>query len=242
MNLYRLKRAAMAPYIAYMRHKERHQTGFIKHALELHYYRPEYYRFIGATMVDPEILYPGPLDANSVVLDVGAYDGEWAAHMVDKYGTHVVAFEIDPDTLPGLVERFRGNSKVTVYDYGLNDRDDVLALTQRGMGSTVFNEAFESPEPEPRVRVRVRDVASVLDELGFRSIDLMKINIEGGEYAVLDRLIETAWMSRIRCLMVQFHEWIDGAHVRRLRIRHALRRTHREDWNYDFVWERWTLR
>lgn len=242
MNLYRLKRAAYAPYIAYMRHKERHQTGFIKAALELHCYRPEYYRFIGANMVDPEILYPGPLDSKSLVLDVGAHNGDWAAHMIDRYDPTIVAFELDPDTLPGLVERFRHNPKVTVHDYGIHDRDATMELAQRGMGSTMFGEPVPSPEPARRTTARVRDVAAVLDELGPKSIDLVKINIEGGEYGVLERLIETAWMSRIRCLMVQFHEWIDGAHYRRFRIRHALRRTHREAWNYDFIWEKWTLR
>jgi FkbM family methyltransferase len=225
-----------------MRHKERHQTGFIKQALELQYYRPEYYRFIGANMVDPELLYPGPLGPDSVVLDVGAHNGDWAAHMVEKYDPRIVAFELDPATLPALIDRFRENPKVEVHGYGLHDRDDELRLSQRGMGSTTFEEPVPRPLGEPRVLVRVRDVASVLAELNVGVIDLMKVNIEGGEFALLDRLIETAWMCRIRCLMVQFHEWIDGAHYRRFRIRSALGRTHLEDWNYDFIWEKWTVR
>jgi FkbM family methyltransferase len=242
MNLYSVKRACLTPYIAYMRHKERHQTGFIKSALELHYYRPGLYRFIRANTADPDMLYTAPLGPGSTVYDVGAYNGHWAARLVDKYDPHIIAFEVDPATLPELTSRFRNNHKVMICDYGLHNRDAVFELAQRGMGSTLFNEPFPPETPKPRVPVRVRDIASVLNELGPKSIDLMKINIEGGEFAVLDRLIESAWMSRIRCLMVQFHEWIDGAHYRRFRIRRALRRTHDEEWNYAFVWEKWRLR
>lgn len=242
MNLYHLKRAVLSPYIRHMRRKERHQTGFIKGALELQYYRPEYYRFIGANMVDPEMLYAAPLGPESLVLDLGAHVGDWAAHMVEKYNPRVIGFEPDPESFPILAERFRGSDRVRVFDYGLHDRDAVLDLAQMGMGSSLFNEPLPSSTPAHHVKVRVRDAAAVLDELGIRYIDLLKINIEGGEFPVLDRLIETAWMSRVRCLMVQFHEWIDGAHYRRFRIRRALRRTHREDWNYAFIWEKWSLK
>jgi len=242
MNLYRVKRAVLAPYIAYMRHKERHQTGFIKGALELQYYRPLYYRFIGANMVDPEMLFTAPLGPRSLVVDLGAHEGDWAAHMYDKYQCRILGFEPDPESFPKLAARFRGHEHVAVYDYGLHDRDAGLELAQMGMGSTLFDEPLPSPTRPNVVSVRVRDIASVFDELDVKWIDLLKINIEGGEFEVLERLIETAWMSRIRCLMVQFHEWRSGAHWWRLKIRHALRRTHVENWNYVFVWEKWTLR
>jgi|tagenome__1003787_1003787.scaffolds.fasta_scaffold20831219_2 FkbM family methyltransferase len=242
MILYSVKRACLAPYIAYMRHKEREQTGFIKSALELHYYRPSLYRFITANAADPDMLYTAPLGPDSTVYDIGAYNGDWATRLVDKYDPHITAFEVDPARSPQLTSRFHNNPKVMICDYGLHNRDGVFQLAQRDMGSTLFNEPFPASTPQPRVSVRVRDIASVLSELAPQSIDLMKINIEGAEFAVLDRLIETAWMPRIRCLMVQFHEWIDGAHYRRFRIRRALRRTHDQEWNYAFVWEKWRLR
>lgn len=241
MSIYRVKRALLAPYIWYMRDKERHQKGLIKAALELQYYRPTFYRFIGANMVDPDMLHTAPLGPDSVVLDLGAYEGDWAARITEKYQSRIIAFEPNPRSLERLKSRFGTNQKVTVYDYGLHDRDATLEMTQAGMGSTLFNEPFPSSQAG-HVSVRVRDAAAVLDELGLERIDLLKINIEGGEFDVLDRLIETGWIRKVRCLMVQFHEWHEGAHFRRWKIRHRLRRTHREDWNYAFVWEKWSLR
>jgi aryl-alcohol dehydrogenase-like predicted oxidoreductase len=87
-----------------------------------------------------------------------------------------------------------------------------------------------------------RDVARALDELGLEEVDLLKLNIEGGEYDVLDRLAESHWLPRIRQVSVQFHEWLPHAHLRRQRNRRALARTHVERWCYPWVWEFWERR
>jgi hypothetical protein len=92
------------------------------------------------------------------------------------------------------------------------------------------------------VDVTIVDVAGAFDELGLDRIDLLKLNIEGGEYDVLDRLHETGRLPRIDQILVQFHEWHPHAHRRRRAIRAALRDTHVEEWDYPWVWERWRLR
>ena len=81
--------------------------------------------------------------------------------------------------------------------------------------------------PDPTVRtteVQIRDVAAVLDELGHTRIDYMKINIEGAEYDLLERMFETGWAHRVRYFLIQFHEWYgNAAHLRRWRIQRRLR-------------------
>lgn len=70
-------------------------------------------------------------------------------------------------------------------------------------------------------------------------IDLVKIDIEGGEYDVLPQLIETGLISRIRFLQIQFHRFVDGAVQKRENLREHLRKTHTESWCYPFIWESW---
>src|SRR5262249_26060661 len=147
-------------YIRYMRYKERRQIGYDKLGLELQYYRPTYYRFLDASVVDPEMLYTAALGPDGLVVDVGAHEGDWAAHLAGKYGCRIVAFEPDPEAFPKLAARWRGSDRVTVFDYGLLDRDAVLDLTQMGMGSTFFDD----PMPylaRQHTPARVRDVAAV---------------------------------------------------------------------------------
>ena len=71
------------------------------------------------------------------------------------------------------------------------------------------------------------------------SVALMKINIEGGEYDLLDRMIETGLVESIDNLQVQFHNFTVDAKRRMERIQEALQRTHTLNYQYRFVWENW---
>ena len=77
-SLYQLKKAVLYPRKLYMRHKEKLEPGFMLSAMELHYYRPAFYEWCGAVADNSQLLYEADINANSVVLDAGAYTGEWA--------------------------------------------------------------------------------------------------------------------------------------------------------------------
>jgi hypothetical protein len=91
-------------------------------------------------------------------------------------------------------------------------------------------------------KAQVRAISEVVAELGVERIDLMKINIEGAEFDLLPAIIDSGLIKQINYIQIQFHNFVDGAVENRQLIRAALGRTHREMWNYDFVWESWELR
>ena len=244
MNLFTLKRKLLAPYVWFMRWKYRAQlaaapASFVA-ILEAQYYRPTLVRWLRSCQANPDLVYEAPLDASSVVFDAGAFLGDWAAKIAEKYDPNLYLFEPNPGCFPGLHERFSGNKKVRCFEYGLHNTDGTCALVQIGPGSSLFPETAAPNAPSSVVDLR--DILGVLDEIGCREVDLLKLNIEGGEYEVLERLIATGRISDIRCLIVQFHEWRGSAYARRHRIRRALRRSHVLDWDYPFIWEKWTRR
>jgi hypothetical protein len=67
----------------------------------------------------------------------------------------------------------------------------------------------------------------------------MKVNIEGGEYDLLDHLIESGLIQRVRWLQVQFHDFVPNAAERMRAIQDRLRATHEPEWQHEFVWESW---
>ncbi|WP_163835751.1 FkbM family methyltransferase, partial [Pseudomonas viridiflava] len=83
---------------------------------------------------------------------------------------------------------------------------------------------------------------SCIEELGTDKIDLMKINIEGGEFEVLPALIDAQYIYKITNLQIQFHDSIEHAKEKRDRLRDQFKLTHQETWNYEFVWENWKLK
>ena len=84
-----------------------------------------------------------------------------------------------------------------------------------------------------------KDITEVIKDLDIEKIDLLKLNIEGSEYDLLEKLIKSGLISTIDKLQIQFHENINDADLRRDRIRSDLNTTHKEIWSYYMVWERW---
>lgn len=235
-KMYELKKKLMYPRTLLMRRKEAHLDGFIKAALELHYYRPSFYKFMEASVVKPDILHDINIDESSVVLDVGAYIGDWARIIYDRYKCKIHAFEPNPQTLPRLFESADGDWEC--HNYGIAGETEELQMSMNGMGSSVYELGNADKNPEYKA-IQLRAIDEVWSELEYEDVDLMKINIEGGEFPLLEKMIEANMLPKVRIFMIQFHEWHPGAYVRRWRIRRALRKTHVQRWGYHFVWEYW---
>lgn len=85
----------------------------------------------------------------------------------------------------------------------------------------------------------VRSIDDIHAELGCDEISLMKVNIEGGEYQLLEKMLSSDLVKNIEYIQIQFHDFVPDAKERRDAIRHSLSKTHVCEWCYEFVWESW---
>jgi FkbM family methyltransferase len=237
-SAYEFKKACMYPRKMYMRRKENLPPGFLRSALELHYYRPAFYRWMGAIGANRNLLNDADINSDSIVLDAGAYTGEWAQEILDRYNPVVHAFEPDPRNFKRLKKRGLANERLIPHEFGLGDSNETARMPLELMGSSIYSDSTDKPSAE----VRIRDIAEVWTSLELERVDLMKINIEGAEFPLLERMIETGLLKQVDCFMIQFHEWHPGAYHRRREIRKALRKSHKLDWDYHFVWEKWSVK
>lgn len=185
---------------------------------------------------DDRLVVDFPLNAGSVVVDAGFYKGDFARRISDKFGCRVFAFEPAPEfceLAKPLLETLPG---VSLECAGLSDFDGTTQLTYAADGTSTQRKAAGDV-----VDVQVRAASGVLDEIG-RPIDLMKLNIEGDEYPVLENMLETGKTTDVRHLLVQFHLIDDESRRRYDAIAARLRKTHELVWRYPFVWERWDLK
>lgn len=232
------KKAVLSPWTAYQRRRRDDPEGFVRSMLELHYYRPTILSFLQVAGETPDLLERCDVAPGEAVLDVGAYRGEWASAIAERYDAEVYAFEPVPGAYRHLARRAEAQPRIHPFEVGLGDHDHDATFAMDGPGSA----ASEAAGAFGNRTVRLRDVATVLDELGLDEVAWLKVNIEGGEYDLFDRLLATGWLHRVRVVSVQFHEWLPKAHRRRLAIRRGLRATHEEVWNYPWVWEVWRRR
>jgi FkbM family methyltransferase len=179
-----------------------------------------------------------PLSPDSIVFDVGGYHGDFAAAIYERYGCKVYIFEPVPEFYQGCVARFQGNQKIVCLNYGLASTDGWLDI---GLADNASS--FDSPfAKEDKQQVQVSSIVDCIRELEVSQIDLLKINIEGGEFDIIPAIIESGDIRNVQYLQVQFHNFVARANEQRARIRTQLATTHMEMWNYDFVWESWKLK
>ncbi len=178
-----------------------------------------------------------PLNQTSIVFDVGGYVGDYADEIYKKFGCRIYIFEPVPLFYDRCVKRFSGNSSIACFNYGLAARSGRLEINVHDESSSFKKEVDGSVKQQ----AELRSITEAVADLGIEKIDLIKINIEGGEFDLLPAIIDSGLVKRIKYIQVQFHNFDANAADARSRIRSLLEKTHREMWNYEFVWESWEL-
>ena len=174
------------------------------------------------------------LDSTSLVIDAGGYKGEWAQRIYNIYNCNIRIYEPVLNYATNIHQKFAANDKVSVYAYGLGGSTRKEMISTNGDSASIFGEANEE--------IEICDVFDEFYQNSIKKIDLMKINIEGAEYELLNRLIETGMIENIDVLQIQFHDFVEGAELKRNLIIDELRKTHECSWCYNFVWEEWIKR
>ena len=184
---------------------------------------------------DQNLRYTYNLDSDSIVFDLGGYRGDFASKIYEKYGSKIYIFEPVDEYFKHIDKRFLGNKNIKVYNFGLSSVNKKTNISLNDNGSSVYG-ASSSSELEP---IELRNISDFITENDIRKIDLMKINIEGGEFDVLPELIKTDQINMVTNLQVQFHKFVDQAKLKRREIRKQLRSTHKLTFDYYFIWENW---
>jgi len=145
------------------------------------YYRLRSYKYM--YRIDPEMgLLKFIVDPRRISLDVGANLGLFT-YFLARYSPQVYAFE--PNPLPLRILRRVADRNVTVVEMAISDRTGETELVvPRGRKGWSSNGArIDQPPGGDGARVRVP--CSRIDDLGYRDIGFIKIDVEGHEKSVL---------------------------------------------------------
>lgn len=175
------------------------------------------------------------LNRDSVVFDLGGYKGEWSEQIYNRYMCRIFVFEPVPSFAAQIVERFRGNNNVTVCDFALGPKNTVLSLVLSENATSSY-----SSSDGDAIQAEMKEFVAFLEQREIQKIDLLKINIEGGEFELLDHLISTGCISRVKHLQVQFHNFVPAASERMENLRRRLWETHAPTYSLDWIWDSWT--
>ena len=184
---------------------------------------------------DEILRYNYPLHADSIVFDLGGYHGEFSQKIYDKYNCYIYVFEPVKEYYEIIKNTFKDNSKIKIFNFGLSDKDETMNISLNDDGSSTF---LNDGKKEV---ITLKSIKIFLDNENIQDIDLLKINIEGGEYSVLSELITEDKIKTIKNLQIQFHNFIPNAEKLREKLRHDFNKTHHLTYDYYFIWENWEL-
>ncbi|MBN8901788.1 MAG: hypothetical protein BGO51_27365 [Rhodospirillales bacterium 69-11] len=145
-------------------------------------------------------------------VDFGAYVGFTSLYAA-THGVEVTAFEPNPHSFALLRANLAANPdlapRIRARAQGVGARDEAVTLYAKGAvdsGASVFQDVERAVlvRGAPTATVQLRDAAAVLTEIGVDRRTLVKIDIEGAEYAVLPAL-GALLSARKPWLHVSFH-------------------------------------
>lgn len=148
-----------------------------------------------------------------ICIDAGANVGNITAQMIDC-GAKVYAFEPNPFAFAKLEQRFISNKNVVCYNKGVYSRQDKMALyfhenshedeVKWSTGSSLLD--FKSNVDEgKKVIADIVDFDFFIKSLNQR-IKLIKMDVEGVEIEIINKLLDTGTIFLIDKLVVETHE------------------------------------
>lgn len=171
------------------------------------------------------------LNEDSLVWEIGGFEGRWAEQIWKKFHCHIKIFEPQNWAVHRLLKRFMGIVKVDIMPYGLWVRNDVLIMGNfETDGASVVDNA-----KGPHSSIGVKDIIPEIYKDFQRHggiIDLVLMNIEGAEFTILPYLISTGAMEYFDYFWCQFHPGlVDDGENQAKEIILGMAKTH------DVLWE-----
>lgn len=193
----------------------------------------DFYRAGGNALV-----FDAPVRTGDIVIDAGGFEGDWTAKMLVRYGCRSEIYEPVPEFADHCRQVFARNSLVKVHAAGVGGSTRLTSFHIAQDGTSEFINAGNQSQT---LTTQILDIAQIINELDTDQIACLKLNIEGGEYEVLERLIETGQIARLRSLVIQFHRQPADYEARYQALQSQLATTHTCEWRYPMVWEKWLL-
>lgn len=187
-----------------------------------------------------KIRYQYNLKKDDIVFDCGAYLGDFTDGIYNKYHCNILVFEPLLVYFRKLQERFLNIEKINLFHFGLLDGNFKTKMADQKDSSSLFTDGNNGED------VIIKDILEFIEENNIKKIDLIKINIEGGEYDLLNHMLDNGDITIFKNIQIQYHfrkkdkrqNLYFNAEDLIKNITKKLENTHVLEWRFP-VWESW---
>jgi len=150
------------------------------------------------------------LDKNSTILDLGANIGNVALYLSDIFGSKIYCYEPNPNCFNYLKKLFKKKKNITIYKKGVSNKSQSqkLYFSENDKNKISFFDGSSYDKEKSNIQTsnflttNTENINKVLSR--HKSIDLLKIDIEGWEYKIINTVIRNLY--KIKVVYVELHD------------------------------------
>jgi FkbM family methyltransferase len=156
------------------------------------------------TMYGEWTLTPAGLNSASVVYSFGiGNDISFDLAIIERFRSKVHGFDPSPSAQSWMAQQLLP-PQYNFHSFGIGEEDGDVGFfipnSEEGMySSTREHEGVSSVQ----IALPVLTLATIAKKLGTQQIDVLKIDIEGGEYSIIDQILDCP--VSVRQLLIEFH-------------------------------------
>jgi FkbM family methyltransferase len=167
---------------------------------------------VGEIFMDDCYVQGLSLPKNPIVVDVGGFIGDFSLYAVKRLNARrVIVCEPSPRNWALLLKNIANNGyedRIEPVNKAVTDGSDAMMNIDAPDEYQCMVSAYY-PSAQPLSAVPGISLGQLLQEHAVESVDLLKIDCEGGEYAILESTTSDV-LSRIRNIVFEYHGVSEG--------------------------------
>jgi FkbM family methyltransferase len=138
-------------------------------------------------------------------------DISFELELIRRCRCHVYGFDPVPKSASYVARTVDGNERFTFFPVGLWSTDSTAEFFVPANPDHVSHSISNLQGTNSSITAKCRSLRSMMEELGHTRIDLLKLDVEGAEYEVLEPVFAEDLSCRVLC--VDFHEVTSLGHM-----------------------------
>ena len=170
--------------------------------------------------------YKYKLMPHDLVLDVGAYNGDFAEEIHNQHGCQVICVEPTDS-----IFRLQHKDWCRIINKAAGTEDGTVRMG----GLFYYTGMFETSDEWGFKEFPTFDINTLLTQ----EIALAKLNVEGAEYQLMPHILESGLQMNVKNFQIQFHLLTPESEKEYCIIKKKLSETHQIEWRSPYCWESW---
>lgn len=170
----------------------------IEHTCRHEWYGNSY----GGFYVNPDLLHP---DAIIYSFGIGQ-DTSFDEALIKKHNCHVFGYDPTPKSIAWIAQRTDLSPKFHFQPIGLDNKTGIahfnLPKNKEHVSGSIIN--HQNVDEHNMVEVQMKSITDIILENKHTHIDVLKMDIEGSEYFVIDSILNSA--IEIKQILLEIHE------------------------------------